>query len=361
MIRIKIFNILLCIIVILSYLSVTFPKYISFVNAIMAIFLIGIGGAWILKNLKEVKMSRFILIYLSFFLIVVTQKFNLISLGLIGVLCIIADSMEGTINIRLFLRITIVCFCIVVGAYFILGFNKSCDSSIWRVSSNTTLMRSSLGFEHANQAMFKWLSIALAFLSLSNRSNLIKMSGSILIITLIIYKFTLSRTSVIVILIVIILMFLFKNKLNEKISRRWATFLGKIPILFTGISILSLYLNKFEYINSLFSGRFRLYNQYFEIAGWNLWGNSFIENQAMLDNSYLHMLLAKGLIFSITYIIFIYLLIKRARYITVCDAIIIFGYYISGLTETILFKFDLIILIIIIIYRGNLNGRNSNE
>ena len=114
---------------------------------------------------------------------------------------------------------------------------------------------------------------------------------------------------------------------------------------------MSVIFSDFAYINDLFSGRFALYEHYISLSGLNLLGSSFIESNAMLDNSYLHMFLSKGIVFTLIYMIFVYFLIKNNRKLTFCEAIIIIGYFTAGLAETILFKFDLIILLIIINYR----------
>ena len=156
-----------------------------------------------------------------------------------------------------------------------------------------------------------------------------------------------------VLLLVAGLQILFKNKLDKDLGNLLKKMIGILPLVYTFVSYASIYLSKFEYINNLFSGRFVLYEIYTDLVGLNWFGSSFIEENAMLDNSYLHMFLSKGVIFSIAYLIFIYILITKTKHLSTCDGIILFGYFTAALAETVLFKFDLIILMIIILYKKN--------
>lgn len=347
----NVFNLVVYIIVIFSYLSSVLYQYSSLMSAILSIGVIGVILLWLIKERKQIKYSEIFLICISSILIIITQKFNLISITLIGAIIILLNSQKKNINVRSYLKITVLCFVLVVISYFILGLNKKCDTTIWRIYSNTIEYRYALGFNHPNQAMFKWLCIALGFLSLGTRKNIFKISTIIGGLTLIIYHFTVSRTAVVVIFFVIFSMILFRKSLFKYVSSNFRKILSLIPVIFTIVSVLSIYLSKFTYINNLFSGRFMLYKQYFHMAGINILGNNYIENNAMLDNSYLHMLLSKGLIFSLCYMILMYRVINNSKNITRSSAIIILGYFIAALIETMLFKFDLFILIIIIIYR----------
>lgn len=355
----NILNLVVYIIVILSYLGTVFYQKSALINAVLVLSVIGLISIWLIKSKRRISYNKIIIIYISMILIVLTQKFNLISIPLI-VLIIVLAGFNNNINIKVYLKISILCFVFVLIMYFIFGVNKSCDTSIWRSSSNTIEYRYALGFNHANQAMFKWLCIALGFLALSTQKNIFKISSIIGAITFIIYYFTVSRTSVVVIFLVVLSMIIFRKSLSKNISLKFKRMLALTPILFTGVSFLSILLSNFEYLNNLFSGRFVLYKYYLNIAGINLLGNNFIENNAMLDNSYLHMMLSKGLIFSLCYMILIYSMITKSKNITRGRAIIILGYFITGLVETILFKFDLIILIIILLFKEQNEGEKCS-
>lgn len=357
--KINIFNLIVYIVIILSYLGTVLYKKSSLINAILGISIIGIILFWLIKNKKKIKYSILFIIYISILLIILTQKFNLISIALIGGIMILAGFKSSDITIKSYLTISLLCFSFVLILYFGVGLNKECDTSIWRVASNAIEYRYALGFNHANQAMFKWLSIAMGFLCLSTKRNVFKVSFIIGLVTAIMYYLTVSRTSVVVIFFIIINLIFFKNTLSKKVSAMFRIILGLTPIICTFISFLSIYLYKLDYINNLFSGRFVLYKYYLDISGLNLFGNNFIENNAMLDNSYLHMLLSKGLIFSLAYMILIYAMISRTKNITRGRAIILLAYFMAGLAETILFKFELIILIIIIIYKNPEEGEKK--
>lgn len=365
--KLSCFNILICTTVIFSYMTVTLFDYSAIINILLATITLGISFLWIIKTNENIPIKKFIIIYLSIILILISRKANLISIALLAILALIAEKSDIKNSIKVFLKINIICFILVLASYFIFKFNKSCDTTIWRITANAIFQRYSLGFEHANQAMFCWFGIALGFLSLSNKKNVFKISIAIGGITFFIYKLTVSRTAMLVIYLVIILLIVFRNILEKKLPNILKILLGMFPIILSFISFMSIYLQKYEYLNSLFSGRFALYRQYFDIAGFNLFGNEYIEKYAMLDNSYLHTFLSKGIIFSFIYLIFMYCLIRKAKNITICDSIIILGYFISGFTETILFKFNLIILIIIVLYRhkisfgGEINGHKQED
>ena len=358
--KVTAFKLLTFITILLSYLSVTVYKYSSLMDAILALLILGISFIYVFKKDIKIKVSNFLLIYISIFLVVLTQRTNLISLSLISAIVIVAEKTQE-INVNDYIKISISCFVIVLLLYFIFGFNSNMDGQIWRVANQATLKRSALGFQHANQAMFKWFSIALALLTLCNKRNVYKITMIVCIISYIIYKFTISRTSMITIIITSILLLLFRKRLSKTVNTNLRHIIALLPLIYTLISYASISLSDFTYINDLFSGRFALYEHYISLSGLNLLGSSFIENNAMLDNSYLHLFLSKGIVFALVYIMFIYFLIKKNQKLTYCESIIIIGYFTAGLAETVLFKFELIILLIIINYiSGEKESKEKN-
>lgn len=347
--RISSFNIIIYLVVITSYLSATVYKYSNLFDAILALSVIIVSFIFLSKKEKEIELKKLIIMIIISMIIIVTNKLNFISINLIILLDIIYKNNITKFNIKKYIKISIICFISVLIAYYIFNFNKQYDSYIWRVTTQNTQYRYCLGFNHANQAMIKWLGIALGLFTISNSNNIVKNSSIICFINIIIYKFTLSRTSFIIIFLVAITMIFFRKKINKNISHKFKFILAITPIIFSAISFLSIKLSEFTYINNLFSGRFMLYRKYIENYHLSFFGNTYIENNSMLDNSYLHMILSKGIIFFICYILLIYSLIKKSKNITINKFIIILAYFITGLIETILFKFDLLILIILII------------
>ncbi|WP_283694872.1 hypothetical protein [Clostridium perfringens] len=324
-------------------------------NILLTILIMFTALLFMITNNKRISKKKMALIYIVIILVIISRKTNLISIALIVLLSVVAEKSNLENSMKIFIRINVFMFFIIVANYLLFDFNKICDTTIWRLASNSIYKRYSLGFEHANQAMLFWLGIALGYLSLSNRKNVFKLSFFIGLITFIIYKLTVSRTSMLVIYFAIALIIIFRKSLNKPISKTKRICLAVFPTILTIISFLSIELYKYNFINLLFSGRFALYNMYFNIAGLNLFGNEYIEKNAMLDNSYLHTFLSKGVIFSLIYLIFIYYLIAKRRELTTIDAIILLGYFIVGFAETMLFKFNLIILIIIVLFRNKNN------
>lgn len=346
-----IFNIVSTLIVILSYLSSIFFNYESAVNVVIAILILFTGFLWMIIINQPIDKKKLILLIFSIGIVFFTLRANLISIALILLLSIIADSNKCSISTKQYVVISVMCFLITIILYEVLGINKNCDGVIWRVVNQSVIKRASLGFKHPNQAMFKWFGIAIGLLLLRNKRNTYLILSTTFIFTLIIYKFTVSRTVFIIVSSIIFIMLVLKKYLDNKLSKMNKKLLGIIPIFFTILSFLSIKLSKYEYIDNLFSGRFSLFKKYFDESGLLLFGNKVIENNSMLDNSYIHMFLSKGIIFSVIYLIVIYSMIKNAKNITVSDGIIILLYFTAGLTETIFLKFDLIVLLIIILYR----------
>lgn len=349
--NLNVFRITVLCCVILSYITVVTTKYELIFNLILSFITIFMCLYSLIKNKNGTSLMNILFLFAGIFITLLAQKPNLISIPLIILLAIVIKNNESKVSMNFYIKTLLCCFTIICLLYFGLDFNKDCDTTIWRVTSNETLYRFSLGFIHANQAMLKWMVIVLAIFTLINKKNMYKLIIPLGLISFIIYEVTKSRTGLIIIIFAILLILVLKNRLDYVIPNKVKYLLAFIPLLFLLLSIISMYLEDISFLNNFFSGRFALYRDYFEMTGITLFGNQYIENHAMLDNSYLHMLLSKGLLFTGLYIIVIASLVYQSKPITILDTIILLSCFIAGLTETILFKFDLVLLIIIILFR----------
>lgn len=357
--KFNIFPIIMIIIISCSYFGSIFSKYSNIFDILLSLGVIFLYFYWIYKKGCIFKKNIIWINYLVFLLIIITRKPNLVSLMLMIILTeVMKDNKE--INIKKYIKFSLLFFCAIVFCYLIFNFNKIYDTSIWRISTNEVVYRHSLGFTHPNQAMFKWFGIALGLLTLITNKNIYKITLLVLLPTLLIYRYTQSRTVTFVIILLIIIILIFQKKLNLRLSRGGRTFIGCLPLILLIASYLTMDLSNYSWLDKFFSGRFTLYRQYFNEVGLNLWGSSIIENNAMLDNSFLHMLLSKGLFFTIVYLFIFFNTIKKAKEITLLEAFLIIGYFIASLMETALFKFELVILVYIIIFKRS-SVLSSNE
>lgn len=347
--------------VLFAYAANTMLLSLNESNAIITVIILALFVLWVFKNDIRFNYKILGLILCSIIIVIITLKPNLISLTLFLTLAIISYHEGKKINqgiLLYYLILTMSLFLIVSVLYFIMGFNLNNDISIWRIDS--TIYRKSLGFSHPNQATMEWLGCALCLLSFANNRNAFKISILTIILSLLVYHYTQSRTSIYIICTLCIYVILFRSKMEKIITKKWRIFISIYPILCFIISYLIVILPYNFTLDSLLSGRIRLYKEFYNQAGITLLGNSTLEN-AMFDNSYLQALLAKGLIFTVLVLISFYALLIRLKSLTRNDFIIIFGFFSCGLTETMIFKFELLLLIICVMYRNNYFLKNTNN
>ncbi|MGX7393445.1 hypothetical protein [Carnobacterium mobile] len=291
-----------------------------------------------------------LIISLSSFITVVTWQPNKISLIVLLFLYLIAKSNPKLINIDLYINLSIIIFLLITSFYFLFGLNIDYDTTIWRPLEGKSYPRMSLGYYHSNQAMLKWLILVMALFSKGlSKSNMTKIIP-ILVITYLLYSVTVSRTSTLIVFMICSLFYIFKNKLHITLTKKMVNILALLPLFFTVISLLMVRLTEITWINNLLSGRLVIYSNALQTYGITLLGSSEIE-KLMFDNAFLHMLLGKGIIFSVIYFFLFYKVVKGAEYITFREALIILGFLCVGIMETMLLKFEILILLIAMLYR----------
>lgn len=288
------------------------------------------------------KKSEILLILTQFVIAILALKVNMISLSIIVILNIFFTYQNDNKNLKYFTETSLLLFLVIVGSHFVFGFNNQFDTSIWRIDS--VVNRSSIGFQQPNQAMISWFGVFLGFiLNVNFRKKIAYFL--IFLSTCMVYLQTKSRTGFIILIIILFFMFIFKSKLNNEVPVLLKYLLVLLPIVLFCVSIWLVTQSNNLRLNSLLSGRPALYKQFFDSIGITVWGNSSIEDQ-MLDNSYLSILLGKGIIFTIFYLITLIYLIFSTKKLSFKNFIVLSLFFVYGVTETLLFRFDLLLPII---------------
>lgn len=347
---------LIFLIIFASYLSPLLG--ISIDNSNILVVLITYICIFIGLFTKEIyfKRGEILLIILQLAIATIAVKANLVSLTIIVLLNVFFKQYGDNNSIDYYTRISLLFFVAVVMSYYLFGFHKIYDSSMWRIDSMVD--RKSIGFTQPNQAMIAWVGVFFGFVLKKNKNDKYKYILLLLSSSMIYYQ-TKSRTGYIILFGILALMILFKNILNKEVPNSMRMILVYLPLMLLGISIWLVTQSNNLSLNSLLTGRPILYKKFFDLAGITLWGSKVIENQ-MLDNSYLSMLLGKGLVFTGLYIITLMYLVLSVKKLSVRTYIVLSLFFVYGLTETMLFKFELLLPIIISLHAAD-SGEQIKE
>lgn len=339
----------LAIIVVILFSNLVFISD-SVNNMLLAITVLLLGFFRSLKpGIMFNKLFLFVIVVVGFITVITVQP-NKVALIVLLVLYLIAKSNPKLINMNLYINFSIISFLTIIILYFTFGLNTDYDTTIWRPLEGQTYPRMSLGYYHANQAMLKWLVIVMAILAKGTGKKSIIKIIPILIITYLLYNVTVSRTSTIMVIVACSLFFVFRNKLHIVLAKKWVNLLALAPLFFTMISLVMVGLTEITWIDSLLSGRLAIYNNAFHTYGVTLLGSVEIEG-LMFDNAFLHMLFGKGVIFSTIYFYVFYKIVKGASFVTFREALIVLSFLCVGIMETMLLKFEILILLIVMLYR----------
>lgn len=300
---------------------------------------------YLLFNAKRNGFSLISLIPITIALgiVIINKDPSLVSLALIWVLYDIFNNAtyDAPKIAKSFFITGIIGYIIILAAYFAFGLNKHADLEMWRI--NKMIMRSSLGFQQPNTSMMYALALVMSMIIAY------KMTWFKSIVTLLtvfgLYHFNQSRTSFILIILVVLM-----NQLRGSLP--WP----KVIFVITGITsylLLTLPLN--PQLNNLLSGRISLYKSYTALYGIHLLANPLVEN-TMLDNSYIQMLLSKGVLFTIVFFISILIILKTK---TTTSRILVLAYILSAFTETTFLHFDLLFPVLLVsntVFKGDPNN-----
>lgn len=348
---------LIIIILLLSYIYSTRLLPISQTNAFSALIILSVFVLWSIRLNKSVPTKYIAVTMFIILVIILTQQLNLISLVLLLIFGMMSRDQNQSYKgkdihrdpIKLYLKFNIIMYIFVVLLYFSVGFNGDVNYNMWRIDG--TIFREGIGFSHPNQAMIIWLGCALGILSFATKKNWVKILLFTLIPTYFIFNYTQSRTASLVIYALCIAILIFRKSLEKPLTKKGRNLLSMFPLV-CGLVSYSLIFLPFNYeLDRLLSGRIVLYKSYYQQSGFTLFGFSFLED-AMIDNAYIQSLLSKGLVFSLLFLIIFSIIIRKNKNLSRIDSIIIIGFFSAGLAETMLFKLEILILIMLIMFRN---------
>lgn len=271
-------------------------------------------------------------ITISISLVIINKDPALISLVLLWILYDIHNNTTyNTQKIaKSFFFTGVTGYLFTIGAYLLIGLNKHADLEMWRI--NKLITRSSLGFQQPNTSMMYALAIVMSLI-IAYKMTWIKSTATLAVIFGL-YHYNQSRTAFILIILVILM-----NQLT--ITWPWP----KLVFIGTGIlSYILLVIPINPQLNNILSGRLSLYQSYTKSLGIHILANPLTDN-TMLDNSYIQMLLSKGILFTIVFAVSLLYIVKTKSKLS---QILFLAYILSAFTETTFLHFDLLFPVLLV-------------
>lgn len=298
--------------------------------------------------------------YLALFLIganialsIASGRFGATAFTILLVIYFIVKKGYAKNHLCLFVALMAVAFFGMFILYYFIGFNSFYNKEMWRDSAGEYVLRQSLGFLNANQAMLFWAATALAAVNMVNDSSRKATAAFLLVLTCLFYTQTGSRTTMLVLGVILALFFLLGPK-TARVAPRWViACIAIMPFALLLFSFALAYLNDVDWINRLFSGRPRIYANALQLSGVSAFGSSAIEKM-MFDNGYLHALLSKGAVFAVMFFSLLAYIFAHEKRITVGTALFAGGFYAINVTETAFLNFIFLVPLVLLLERDNL-------
>lgn len=281
-------------------------------------------------------------------IIIINKDPSMASLILIWIIYDISNNAEIDIQgvAKSFLITGSIGYVMTLCAYFTIGLNKHADLHMWRI--NHMISRASLGFQQPNTSMLYALALVMSAL-IAYKASLSK-AIIILSITSTLYIFNQSRTSFLLIILIVVL---------DLLNITWP-FPRILFTILTFVSYALVFLPINNDLDQLLSGRITLYHQYFNSLGVHLLNNPLSEN-TMLDSSYIQMILSKGLIFTVFFIISLFIILKSKSKLGKTLAL---AYILSAFTETTFLHFELLFQVLLAsnaVFKGEPKNDNTEK
>lgn len=330
----NIFNFLFSVIIITEYLAAVL---IDVNSRIFDIFIVGmILIVFVLANFDmRVSMGNVFFLFLAIALMAISHEISRISILCVYMLFSFRNRFDIS-TIKVCLVTSILCLSIIIFLYF-LGFNQQYDTTIYRPLINQTVSRMSFGFNHPNQFMIYWFSIVCLIFIVTDKR---KIHFLCLVFTAVFYYLTQSRTVMLIVIIMFALDLFFGKA--KSIDNKWKSFKSLLFLFFISISVFLTLFFDGSIIDTVFSGRLTL-NRGYLMEGVSLFGNISLEG-AMFDNSLLHMLLTKGLVFFIAYSILMIYCLQTCK-MSNNMLITFFGIMLLAFMEVVLLKYIYMLLL----------------
>lgn len=316
-------------------------KYYSLI-VVLAMFLLLLA-----KDVK-VKTIDWVVIALSMFSSLISKNLSLMAPAILIMLMICFDNLKCDRLLRSYFVIYLLFMLVIVGKYYLFN-NGANDVQMWRIDKIIT--RKSLGFAHPNVFMVEYVGMCFSLLLIQKKNKIIYIL--LMVVTSLLFYLTQSRTEFYVLMAALLAMLFLNKRLDNSISKSAKSILVLSPLFLLLISSLLIVYSNNQFLNLHLSGRPVLYRQFFDSSGITLFGNPSLEND-MFDNGYLQMFLSKGLITFIGYFLAMWRLISTHK-VNLRVFIILMALYLCAVTETVLFKFELILPLIIYLSESSKN------
>lgn len=327
-------------ITILNYASAIFPGKETIFNILMVLIVLGL----FLKSFvfEKIKVEHLIILFAASCFCLITKSPSRISLFVFSYMFFIFEKVDIKRCVKILFYTNLLCLAGILLAYFF-GFNKEYDTTIYRPFLNATLYRYSLGFVHPNQFMIKLFYLfSLSIFYYDNK----KIIFIWLPIFTLFYFLTFSRTVIYIYLLIcflyVIKKFFYKRKEYVYSFSKILKYGFFIMLLFSMIISFLFYGTK---LDSLLSGRL-IINVNMLNKGLSLFGNAALEN-AIIDNTYVQMIVTKGIAFVIIYS-YIYSKNLNFKRMNINDAILLVGMLGYGFMEVCFLKYEFMILLALI-------------
>lgn len=327
-------NFILPLVLIIEYISAVYLASGFWLN-ICAVLLIMVVYLQLLSKRGVQKADIFFVLF-ALFLIVASADVTKISILCVYVL-FSAREYYNKRTLKYCLTVTALSLSVIVLCYLLFGFNKQNDTTIYRPISGTTVSRMCFGFNHPNQFTIYLLALTvLVYMS----TNKFLVHTFITVLDIFFFNLTQSRTVLFVVLFIYIAMLLIKFFKLRNVHNR--TIMPMVYIFFIAISlVLSLYFADTK-LDMLLSGRLALNKKYLN-SGFSLLGTDAFDN-TYFDNSYVQMIVSKGLIYSVAYGVLILSVLYKSR-LSYADTVIIIAILMEAFMEVIFLKYAFMIII----------------
>lgn len=281
----------------------------------------------------------------AFAIIFLNQDPTMISLALIWMIYdIITNSeIDRAVIAKSFFITGTLGYLVVIAAYFTIGLNKHADLTMWRVDH--IISRASLGFQQPNASMLYVLSLAIAYVIAYKLTWTRYIVGIGIISGL--FVLNQSRTGFLLVILLLTL---------TKFNIRWP-FPRLTFMIIAGLSYALMVLPINEMLDSILSGRLALYQSYRAEFGIHPIGNPMVDN-AMIDNGYIQMLLSKGWVFCLFFVVSMFI-VKSSK--TRLASIVFAVYILSSFTETTFLHLDILIPMLLIITETKFNTQKGSN
>lgn len=275
-----------------------------------------------------------------------TGRPNFIAFAILPSLVYLIEGIELRKVMRNYTIFGCVAFITILSLNKLFGFNSEFDILMWRPQIQMSILRSSFGFTHPNQATMFWIAIVSAFVFLMRFKFRRLAIISLALISFVLFEATDSRTTGYLILILLVTTWILRARLNRPLPALLKKLLVILPLLLFSLSIAFPLWFRDGAINALLSGRLAISAQYLSTHSViSLFGYEELES-SMFDSGYLHMLLTKGILATIFYLLYFTFRLAKTQSISWSTATISIVFMVAALFETTLLNFMLLIPLI---------------